>query len=275
MPQVMVITGATGAIASATAKALARQGHDLALLGRSQDKLSALRQQILQEAPATRVQLYPVDFSDLPRVRRAALELREAHEHIHALLHVAAVFKQTRTVTSAGLETMFTVNHLAPLLLTRELTETLQRTAKSRILTVTAPSTTRIDFQDVMGLERFQALRAFGASKMANLLFAFKLARSGLVSHAFYPGLVRSELMNEASPLVRVISGWVSRPPARAGHALGELATSDRFLQPNGQFFNLTRPIRASPYAYDVGPQDRLWEASLELLDGVETAGQP
>lgn len=272
MKQVVLITGATGAIGSATARALARKGCQLVLLGRSPEKLAALQKLILQENSGAQLDLYTADFEDLGAVQKVGQEIQIQHPKIHALIHNAAVFRQAYTVTRDGLETMFTVNHLAPFVLTRVLFENIQNTPESRILTVTAPSTTQLNFQDLMGSQKFSALTQFGATKMANLLFAFRLARAGVISHALHPGLVKSDLLQEANPLLRWASGLVSGTPEKTAQAFSEVATDHRYVLNSGQFYQLNRPIQAAAYARDPQNQDQLWDASLKHLNGLEAA---
>ncbi|GEM48113.1 SDR family NAD(P)-dependent oxidoreductase [Deinococcus cellulosilyticus] len=270
MNQTVLITGATGAIGSATARVLARQGCHLILLARNQEKLETVKNQIRQESAQAEVKTFVVDFTDLGALKKTALEIQKDLAELHALIHNAAVFKSTRTLTGDGLETMFAVNHLAPFMLTKVLFETLHQTRGSRILTVTAPSTTRIDFQDPMGERRFNALNAFGATKMANLLFAFKLGRAGVTSHALHPGLVRSDLLREASPFIRIMGSLVSGSPEKTAAAFSEIVLEPRYIQSNGQFWHLKKPIQAPAYARDPQNQDALWDLSLKWINTLE-----
>lgn len=270
MNQTVLITGATGAIGSATARALARQGCHLILLARNQEKLQTIKNQIRQESAQAEVKTFVVDFADLGAVKKTALEIQKDLSELHALVHNAAVFKSTRTLTDDGVETMFAVNHLAPFMLTKTLFETIHQTRGSRVLTVTAPSTTRIDFRDPMGEQKFNALNAFGATKMANLLFAFKLGRAGITSHALHPGLVRSDLLREANPMIRVLSSLVSSSPDRTAQAFSEIVLDPRYVQSNGQFWHLKKPIQAPAYARDPQNQDELWDLSLKWLNTIE-----
>src|SRR5207249_5940135 len=125
------------------------------------------------------------------------------------------------TLTPDGLETMFATNHLGPLLLTNLLLEELKRSADARVINVTAPSTTKLNFDDLQGEKKFSALSAFGASKMCNLLFTYELARrlagTGLTANAFHPGLMKTDLLNEAPGMVRWLSHLFATSPERAG----------------------------------------------------------
>jgi NAD(P)-dependent dehydrogenase (short-subunit alcohol dehydrogenase family) len=110
-------------------------------------------------------------------VRTAVTEFENRYDHLDVLINNAAVFKRQRTLTADGYETMFATNHLGPFLLTNLLLERLKASPAAHILTVTAPSTTKIAFEDLQAERKFSALQAFGASKAANLIFTYDPAR--------------------------------------------------------------------------------------------------
>jgi retinol dehydrogenase-12 len=263
---VVVITGATGAIGSATAAVLARRGARLLLLGRASDRLDAMVTRIDRD---NRVSSVEVDLSSLSSVRAAARQVSRAVPHVDALINAAAVFTSEYERTDEGFELMLATNHLGPFLLTNLLRDRL--TGAGRVITVTAPSSTRVDMDMLMSKDHFRALRTFGATKAANLMFTFELARRAkrwdARAHAYHPGVVRSELMREASRLVRVFSRILSRSPSRAGEDLAELATSPAFGNTTGWFFKGGRRIDPPKATLDLDAQRNLWMRSAELVE--------
>lgn len=263
---VVVITGATGAIGSATAAVLARQGARLLLLGRASDRLDAMVTRIDRE---NRVSSVEVDLSSLSSVRAAARQVSRAAPHVDALINAAAVFTTEYEQTDDGFELMLATNHLGPFLLTNLLRDRLA--GAGRVITVTAPSSTRVDMDMLMSKEHFRALRTFGATKAANLMFTFELARRAkrwdARAHAYDPGVVRSELMHEASRPVRLLSRILSRSPTRAGEDLAELATSPAFGGTTGWLFKGWRRIDPPKATLDVAAQRNLWRRSAELVE--------
>jgi NAD(P)-dependent dehydrogenase (short-subunit alcohol dehydrogenase family) len=263
---VVVITGATGAIGSATASLLARRGAQLLLLGRPSDRLDTLVERLDRD---NRVSSVEVDLSSLASVRRAARQISRAAAHVDALLNVAAVFTSDYQQTDEGFELMLATNHLAPFLLTNLLRDRL--TGAGRVITVTAPSFTRVDIEQLVSKERFSPLRTFGATKAANLLFTFELARRAkrwdVRACAYHPGLVRSDLMREAPRPVRWLTRIVSGSPNRAAEDLAELATSPAFQSTTGWLFKGTRRIDPPKPTLDVEAQHSLWKRTSELVE--------
>src|SRR5437879_6392044 len=116
----VVITGASGAIGSATVEAFKRRG--------------------AQVIPLTRPSL---DLSSMASVRAGARELNRNGAHIDALLNIAAVFTTRYQKSADGWETMFATNYLGPFLLTNLLRDRL--IGGGRVIPVTAPATTRVE----------------------------------------------------------------------------------------------------------------------------------
>ena len=271
-PKICLVTGANGGIGRAAAGALAKRGAVVVLACRDRVRGQLAASEIVSATGNRAVEVLAVDLSSQDSVRALAAAFAEKYERLDALLHVAAVVKARRALTPDGLETMFAVNHLAPFLLTGLLLDRLKAVAPSRVVTITAPSTTALDFDDLQGEKRFNSLGAFGASKMANLLFTYELARrlqgTGVTANALHPGLVKSDLMKEAPLPVRFITQLVSSGPEKAGEALADLALSPQFEGQSGKFFGSGKEIKSNAYSHDAQTQARLWEVSVELTQG-------
>ncbi len=263
---VVVITGATGAIGSATAALLARRGARLVLLSRPSDRLDALLRRLDTDNRVTSVE---VDLSSFASVRAAAREISRQVAHVDSLINTAAVFASDYEQTDDGIELMLATNHLGPFLLTNLLRDKMA--GGSRVITVTAPSGTRVDVEQLMSKAQFSALRTFGATKAANLMFTFELARRAkrwdVRAYAYHPGLVRSDLMREAPRPIRFLTRLVSRSPKRAGEDLAELATSPAFESMTGWFVKGGHRIDPPKSTLDIEAQRKLWKRSAEIVE--------
>src|SRR5260370_1422511 len=131
---VVVISGATGAIGSATAALLARRGARLLLLSRPSDRLDALVTRLDTDDRVTSVE---VDLSSNASVRAAARQISRQVAHVDALINTAAVFASEYEQSDDGIELMLATNHLGPFLLTNLLRDKMA--GGSRVITVTAP----------------------------------------------------------------------------------------------------------------------------------------
>ena len=269
---ICLVTGSTSGLGKATAFALARQKATVVLACRDRQRGEA----VLAEIKEASVDLLLLDLSVQHSIRSAVAEFEKRYDHLDVLINNAAVFQRQRTLTADGYETMFATNHLGPFLLTNLLLPRLEAATAARILNVTAPSTTRIAFEDVQAERKFSAMHAFGASKAANLLFTYDLAQRLAGTHvtvnAFFPGLVKTHLMREAPVPLRWLNPLLGRSPESVAQSLVSYASSPEAQTMTGMFFNKDgKSIASSLYTRDREVQRQLWETSLALapLDEV------
>ncbi|HXI94647.1 MAG TPA: SDR family NAD(P)-dependent oxidoreductase [Candidatus Acidoferrum sp.] len=263
----VVVSGATGALGSATARILAGRRARVILMARPSDRLDALAESL--GGAENRILHVPVDLASMPSVRSAARAINRSGGHLDALLNIAAVFVGRYQKTSDGFEHMLATNYFGPFLLTNLLRDRLL--GGGRVITVAAPSTTRVDMQRLFSKEHFDAMHTFGATKALDLMFTFELARRAkrwdVRANAFHPGLVRSELMREASRAVRMAARLVSRSPERAAQDLAELALSPAHAGTTGWFFKGARRIDPPKTVVDEAAQAALWRRTAELVE--------
>jgi NAD(P)-dependent dehydrogenase (short-subunit alcohol dehydrogenase family) len=263
----IVVTGATGAIGSATTAVLARRGARVVLMARPSDRLDALVEQL--GGSDNRISSVPIDLSSMSSVRHAARAINRTGGHIDALLNVAAVFVRGYQKTADGFEVMLATNYFGPFLLTNLLRERLL--GGGRVINVTAPSTTRVDMERLFSKEKFEAFHSFGATKALNLMFTFELARRAkrwdVRANAFQPGLVRSDLMREASRPARIVSRLISGSAERTAQDLAELSISTAHAGTTGWFFKGTRRIDPPKTVSDEAAQAALWARTTKLVE--------
>jgi NAD(P)-dependent dehydrogenase (short-subunit alcohol dehydrogenase family) len=269
----VVVTGASAGIGAAAAGQLAQRGATVVVVGRSPEKTAAVARSI-------GVQPLVADFARLDDVRRLAADLLERCPRIDVLANNAGGAFPHRTTTVDGHELMFQVNHLAPFLLTMLLHDRLAETPGARVIN-TASDGNRMGSVDLTDLDwerrRWMGLRAYGTTKLENILFAREIARrwagDGIVAAAFHPGIVASDFGREG-----LVTGLVYRSPLRrllvsssdSAQALVELAGRPDIAAFNGAYFNRHKPnARANKQADDAALASALWDRSAQLL-GLE-----
>jgi NAD(P)-dependent dehydrogenase (short-subunit alcohol dehydrogenase family) len=271
-----LVTGATSGIGRALAEALAAAGMTVGIVARDAVRGEEARTAIAAATGNERIEVFVGDLSDLASVRRLATTVTEAHATLDVLVHCAAMYTARRTVTADGFEAMFATNVLGPFLLTNLLLDRLRAAGSARVLVLSAPSTVKLDFDDLQAERRFRSLTAFGATKAADLVFTFELAQrldaSGTTVNAVHPGLVRTRLMRQSPAALRWATWLVSAAPARAAAAIVPLALSPRYEGLTGRFFKAGREVKAPPYTRDPEVARRLWhvcDALTGLSEGV------
>jgi len=180
----MVLTGATNGLGRLAAINLAIGGADLAVIARSGDKASRLRQEIEAAAPEAQVDFFFADMSRLSEVSRAGKEIDARYPRIDVLANIAGVHAFSQRITAEGLSEMIAVNYLAPWVLTEALRPKLVASAPSRIVTVASDSARhagRIDPERDLTLtedySRRQSTRLYGRTKLMAIMFTLELGR--------------------------------------------------------------------------------------------------
>lgn len=272
----VVVTGATSGIGQAAALELARRGADVAILGRSAEKVEASKAHIEAEVGRPCVRTFLADFERLDEVRRVAAELAEL-PRIDVLLNNAGVAVAKRELTPDGYEKTFAVNHLAPFLLTCLLLPRLLERPGARIVNTSsgAHRVGRIDLEDLHSEKDYASIRVYGTSKLANMLFTAELSRRlegrDVGCWSLHPGGVSTGIGTNNGWKGRLLQAVLKpflKTPAKGARTSVHLC-SDEISAPNGSYFVDCAVDKQFGLAQDPELARALWEAS-EALVGLE-----
>jgi retinol dehydrogenase-12 len=273
----VVITGANTGIGLATAQALASRGARIIIACRNLDKGQKALDQIGRSAVSGAPALVALDLSDLTSVKEAARQIGEKTDRIDVLINNAGLILPSRQTSADGYEMQFATNHLGHFLLTARLFPLLKNADGARIITLSSGAHwgARMHFDDLMLEKSYGAFRAYGQSKLANLLFtralAARLGSTGITANAVHPGFVRSDFAadrsrhNRQNPLMRLISFAAVSPEVGAETSV-YLASSPEGGEVSGEYFAKSRIARSSKASRDMASGERLWKVSEELV---------
>jgi NAD(P)-dependent dehydrogenase (short-subunit alcohol dehydrogenase family) len=265
----VVITGATRGIGQAAAVELARQGAEVAIVGREPERVRAVAEQAGAVADAP-VHQHVADLTLMSQVRTLADELRSSYQHIDVLANNAGALFASRQLTSEGFERTFALNHLAPFLLTNLLRD---RLAGGRVVTTAsdAHKSGRLDLNDLQSEKAYAAMRVYGTSKLCNILFTRELARRApeLKANCFHPGVVRTGFGKNENGIWKILTTIAApffRSPERGARGLVWLATSSAGGELTGAYLEDEKVTEPSEQARSDELARRLWERSAELV---------
>ena len=263
----ILITGGNGGIGFETAKALIAQGADVIIASRTSAKTDAALAALGPSAHHL-----PVDLSDLESVRELADAYLAEHAHLDVLINNAGLFPTKQQLTQQGFEMQFGVNHLSHFLLTQLLLPLMLEQPSARIVTVSSMlhQKGKLDFASFKGSAKYSGQRAYGQSKLANVLFAVELANrlSGtqVTSNVLHPGGVATDIVRDLPWPIRKLLGLFFITP-EAGAKTSILLASDPALhQTTGTYFDQCVIKAMSPSAQDPLLRSQLWEYSLEAV---------
>ncbi|ANU11855.1 short-chain dehydrogenase [Planococcus antarcticus DSM 14505] len=292
-----IITGANSGIGFEAAKVFADRGAQIIMAIRDTAKGEAARDLIIATNKDALVTVMKLDLADLASVRAFAENVKNQHSSLDLLINNAGVMTPPYSKTEDGFELQFGSNHLGHFALTGLLLPLLKKTADSRVVSLSslAHKGARIDFDNLDGTKGYKAMKFYGQSKLANLLFAQELDKrfkqSGLnsLSIACHPGISATNLFKfgkrDAPKLIKSLMHNFLQPPEMGAlptvYAATDLRlTGGEYIGPDGKGQRKGYPTLDTPHAAagDEAVSRKLWEVSEQLtgvkFDFTETATQ-
>jgi len=292
--RVAIVTGANSGLGQVTARELARAGARVVLACRNTQKGEAAAREIEARAPGAQLELEELDLASLESVREFAERFRSGNVGLDLLINNAGVMATPRRHTADGFELQFGTNHLGHFALAGRLLATMEGRDDARVVTLSsgAHRIGRIAFDNLGGERRYFRWRAYGQSKLANLMFALELDRrlraagSMVKSLAAHPGYAATNLQHAGPPLVDEVLMAIPNRVIAQSDEMGALPTlyaatqpglqGGTFAGPDGFLEQRGHPESVAPNraARDEQVARRLWEVS-EQMTGVrfEPAG--
>lgn len=281
MTKRILITGATAGIGLDTARQIAAatksQDVEIILANRNPEKADKVKAE-LAGITANPISLFTVDFDRLDSVKDCANELAAQYDSLDVLINNAGLFAPKQRKTADGFEKHIGVNYLAPVLFTEKLLPLLQNADKPRIVHVASmahlAARNGIQFDDFKGWQPYNAAKAYGHSKLANLLYSKALAKrlaanadtAHITSNAMHPGGAASSIYRDMPTPIRQLMGLVSISTKKSAQRIEKMALSPQWAGKNGQYSSVQTPAWQSKHAKNAALADKLMAHTDELL---------
>jgi NAD(P)-dependent dehydrogenase (short-subunit alcohol dehydrogenase family) len=271
-----IVTGANSGIGKETARRFAADGAYVIMICRNKQRAKAARQDIIEDTANSGIEIILADLAVQDDVRSAADQINRKFDQIDVLVNNAGLIASEREETIDGIEKTLAVNHLAPFLLTHVLWDGLQQSEDARIINVSSEVHKRaanvFDLDNLQLTENYSAMKAYGISKLCNVMFTHELAKrtknSTMTTYSLHPGVVGTQLAEEAGWGMKLFY-WIGKPfmrsPASGAATTIYLATSDEVTSMNGRYFKDEELAEPAAIAYDDDITSQLWKRSKEL----------
>ena len=257
------------------------------MMGRNAQKGAESIAKIHRINPNANVSFEKIDLADLSSIKAFASRMISKGQAIDLLINNAGVMTPPKRMETAdGFELQFGTNHIGHFALTAQLLPLLRKSSGARVVTVSSVANREgvINFNDLQSESLYAPMKAYGQSKLANLMFTLELQRQsekhgwGITSIASHPGVSRTNLLItgagrwSVAGILRTLLPFLFQPPAQGALPTLYAATSPEakgglYYGPNKMMETRGFPAIAKipAQAEDVNASLKLWKLTEEL----------
>jgi len=213
--RVAIVTGANSGIGKETARVLVKMGAYVVLACRDVDKANDVLEWIKNDTGIEdNAVVIPLDLGSFASIKNFVSEFHEKNLPLHILINNAGVMATPERTTEDGLEYQMGINHFGHFLLTYLLLDDIKKSAPARIVNVSsmAHRNGKISFENIhLQNGEYGSWKAYGQSKLANILFTKALARKfeeegvNVTANSLHPGVIATDLFRDmawAAPFI-------------------------------------------------------------------------
>jgi len=271
-----LVTGCNAGLGMETVRVLALRGARVLALARTLEKAK----EVSVRMPGNVVPMC-CESSEPFSIRAAVQEVKAFNIELDAVIANAGIMALPKPERKDGYELQFFTNHVGHFFLVTELLD--QLAANGRVVMVSSAAhemTYRegVQFDNLSGEKGYSPWKAYGQSKLCNLLFARHLATclplSGQTANAIHPGVIATSLMRNMNPFVNVAGRLVSpifmKTIAQGASTQTYVATHPSLSGVNGKYFSNCNEKHSSRCGRDSILASALWEKTQEIVEGFD-----
>lgn len=270
---IAIVTGANSGMGKATVAALADKGYEVIMLCRDSLRGQAAYHSLLEEKQGRNIKLMLCDLGNYKSIRNFAEEVKQQYETIDLLINNAGFISLDRQLTDEGVERQFGINHLGHFLLTNLLLSHMKEGARIVVVASGGHKAGKIHFEDINLVHGYNVVKAYGQSKLANVLFTRELAARlkdrKITVNCCHPGAVATNMgVSRDTGFGKTITGMLKPfflTPAEGAKTALFLATDPSVKDVTGQYFYKCQIAKSSKASWDMEAARKLWELSKKM----------
>ena len=274
----ILVTGVNSGLGLETVRVLSLRGATVIGLARTTEKAESI-------SSISNQQFIPLmcDLSEPGLIAQCADHVIRKGIEIDSIICNAGIMALPKLQQKYGVELQFLTNHIGHFMLVSLLQKTLSKKARITVVSSSAHSVFSypdgIQFNNFSGKRKYNPHKAYGHSKLANLLFANELARrfesTSQTANAVHPGVIRTNLLRHYNPVLKhgsVVLEKLFFKNVRQGAATQVYVSTHPDLQgASGEYYSNCNLKEPSKHGKDQLMAKKLWDFSEKIVAKIST----
>ncbi|KAL9242814.1 hypothetical protein vseg_016778 [Gypsophila vaccaria] len=279
-----VVTGASSGIGVETTRTLAMRGVHVVMAVRNVNAGTVVKERILEEIPAAKIDVMELDLSSLASVEKFASEYKSSGLPLNVLINNAGIMATPYQLSKDKIELQFATNHLGHFHLTNLLLDAMKKTvdeskSEGRIVIVSSEAhrfaySEGVRFDKINDEPGYSSLQAYGQSKLANILHANELARRlkeediNISVNSLHPGSISTNLLRHRSfinGIIHSVGKLVLKDAEQGAATTCFVALHPQIQGVSGKYFMDSNIAQPTSQAEDTELAKKLWDFSTKL----------
>ncbi|MED6124690.1 Short-chain dehydrogenase TIC 32, chloroplastic [Stylosanthes scabra] len=283
-----IVTRTTRGIGVETARVLALRGVHVIMAVRNMNAAKDVKESILKEIPTAKVDAMELDLSSMDSVRNFVSQFNSSGLPLNILINNAAILAAPFTLSKDNIELQFATNHIGHFLLTNLLLDNMKKTAyeskkEGRIINIASDGhrytyPEGIQFDKISDKSSYDLWKAYGQSKLANMLHANELARRlkeegvDITANSLHPGAIMTHILEPdlvatiPKELLNSLGKYEIKTVQQGAATTCYVALHPKVKGISGEYFSDCNVSKPSVQGNDTDMAKKLWDLSIKLI---------
>ncbi|MCD7469700.1 Short-chain dehydrogenase TIC 32, chloroplastic [Datura stramonium] len=277
---------ASSGIGAETSRVLALRGVHVIMAVRNITAGKDVKEEIVKEIPAAKVDVMELDLSSLASVRKFASVFISSGRSLNILINNAGVVGIPFTLSTDNIELQFATNHLGHFLLTNLLLDKMKETTyktkrEGKIVNVSSEAYCTLAYREGIRFDKindpksYGSFGAYGQSKLANILHACELARRlkeegvEITANSLHPGTITTNVFRHMGVFYGLVSKFgkfILKNVQQGASTTCYVALHPQLKGISGEYFWDNNLATTTAMARDMDLAKRLWDFSMDLV---------
>jgi NAD(P)-dependent dehydrogenase (short-subunit alcohol dehydrogenase family) len=274
----IIVTGANSGKGKETTLKLVKLGHEVIMACYSLEKAEEAKREIIQKVPKAKLDIRIVNLDDPESILHFSDQIYNEYDGVDVLVNNAGIYRKQRVLNTIGIDKVFMVNVIGPVMLSLLLYEALKAKAPSRIINLGSigEKYAYVDFSNLNSQNSYSSNVIYNQSKRALIMLSYKLSElfkpHNISVNSLHPGTLKSDRIEEEfEPTFweKILESVFKPLTKKSGLGVDTsiyLATATDVEHVTGRYFSNMHISESSRESYDKTTQEQLWDYVISII---------